>query len=160
MGRLFDAVARCAALRAEVTYEGQAAAELEAVCDRVRAAARIRCRSPGDPLALDARPTVLAAAADAAAGVPPGVVSARFHRALAVATADAVRGRRRAARRRHVAVLSGGVFQNRVLLETTVERLRGAGLRVLLPERLPPNDGGIAYGQAAMAAATLAEQAR
>jgi hydrogenase maturation protein HypF len=53
-------------------------------------------------------------------------------------------------------VLSGGVFQNRVLLELTGDALRAAGLRVLVPERLPPNDGGISYGQAAVAAATEA----
>ena len=51
-----------------------------------------------------------------------------------------------------VVVLSGGVFQNRRLLERTAGRLEAAGLRVLVPERLPPNDGGIAYGQAAIAA--------
>ena len=56
-------------------------------------------------------------------------------------------------------VLSGGVFQNRRLLARTSARLRGAGLRVLIPERLPPNDGGIAYGQLAVAAATLAAEA-
>ncbi len=50
-------------------------------------------------------------------------------------------------------MLSGGVFQNRLLLERTVERLTATGLRVLIPERLPPNDGGISYGQAAVAAA-------
>ena len=52
-------------------------------------------------------------------------------------------------------MLSGGVFQNRRLLESTVALLRDAGLRVLTPERLPPNDGGIAYGQVAVAAARL-----
>ena len=52
-------------------------------------------------------------------------------------------------------VLSGGVFQNRLLLERTAADLRRRGLRVLVPERLPPNDGGIAYGQAAVAAATI-----
>ncbi|MBA3358138.1 MAG: hypothetical protein H0U20_01645, partial [Thermoleophilaceae bacterium] len=50
-----------------------------------------------------------------------------------------------------------GVFQNRLLLELTVADLEQRGLRVLLPERLPPNDGGIAYGQAAVAAARLAD---
>jgi hydrogenase maturation protein HypF len=53
-----------------------------------------------------------------------------------------------------LAVLSGGVFQNRVLLTGTAARLEALGLRVLVPHRLPPNDGGIAYGQAAVAAAT------
>ena len=50
-------------------------------------------------------------------------------------------------------MLSGGVFQNRLLLERTLERLKPAGLRVLVPRALPPNDGGISYGQAAVAAA-------
>ena len=52
-----------------------------------------------------------------------------------------------------LAVLSGGVFQNRLLVERTAELLADAGLRVLIPERLPPNDGGISYGQVAVAAA-------
>jgi len=51
-----------------------------------------------------------------------------------------------------LAVLSGGVFQNRILLERTAALVEAAGLRALVPERLPPNDGGIAYGQAAVAA--------
>ena len=54
------------------------------------------------------------------------------------------------------AVLSGGVFQNRLLLETIESGLTSQGLRVLVPELLPPNDGGISYGQAAIAAATTA----
>jgi hydrogenase maturation protein HypF len=52
-------------------------------------------------------------------------------------------------------VLSGGVFQNARLLAATAARLEAAGLRVLVPERLPPNDGGISFGQAAVAAATV-----
>jgi hydrogenase maturation protein HypF len=79
-------------------------------------------------------------------------VAARFHGAVARATAEALTI---AAARSgvEVAVLSGGVFQNRVLLESTIEALRPTGLRVLVPRRLPPNDGGISYGQAAVAAA-------
>ena len=50
-------------------------------------------------------------------------------------------------------VLSGGVFQNRTLLSATAALLEARGLRVLVPERLPPNDGGVSYGQAAVAAA-------
>ncbi len=54
-----------------------------------------------------------------------------------------------------VVALSGGVFQSRLLLESVSDALAGAGLRVLAPERLPINDGGISYGQAAVAAALL-----
>jgi hydrogenase maturation protein HypF len=85
----------------------------------------------------------------AGAGVPR--VAARFHNALAGATASAcgiLAGRHGL----ETVVLSGGVFQNRLLLERTARRLEADGLRVLLPERLPPNDGGIAFGQAAVAA--------
>jgi len=96
--------------------------------------------------------TILAVARDTAAGVPAGVVSARFHRALAGATARACLSVA-AAHGLEVAVLSGGVFQNVRLLQATRARLEAAGLRVLVPERLPPNDGGVSYGQAAIAAA-------
>jgi hydrogenase maturation protein HypF len=67
---------------------------------------------------------------------------------VALATAEAC-----AATGQSTAVLSGGVFQNRVLLERTTSHLQAAGLRVLRPVQLPPNDGGISYGQAAVAAA-------
>jgi hydrogenase maturation protein HypF len=140
-GRLFDAVAALCGLRNDVTYEGQAAMELEAVC------------SPSDHGAypmpgLDPRQAILDVAADVAAGVPAAVVSARFHAGLARAAADVV-----AAQGLEVAVLSGGAFQNRILLTATAAHLRAAGLRVLIPRALPPNDGGIAFGQAAVAAA-------
>jgi hydrogenase maturation protein HypF len=151
-GRLFDAVAALSGLRTAVTYEGQAAAELEAAC---------RLDEPGAyPLpaveqdgrvVLDARPTIAAIAGEVGGGSSVGRVSARFHRALADATADACA---LVAERRGLdtVVLSGGVFQNRVLLERASARLGRAGLHVLVPRRLPVNDGGIAYGQAAVAA--------
>ena len=85
-------------------------------------------------------------------GVDPGVVAARFHDTVAAATAEACLAAA-AAHGVGTAVLSGGVFLNRRLLEATAGALRAAGLRVLVPERLPPGDGGIAYGQAAVAAA-------
>jgi hydrogenase maturation protein HypF len=87
--------------------------------------------------------------------VPVATVSARFHRAVANATGDACVVLARAAGI-DTAVLSGGVFQNRLLLEATAAALERAGLRVLVPERLPPNDGQIAFGQVAVAAAWLA----
>ena len=84
-------------------------------------------------------------------------VAARFHNAVARATAAACA---RIASREGIetVVLSGGVFQNRRLLEGTSALLGEAGLRVLVPELLPPNDGGIAYGQLAVAAARLAAE--
>ena len=105
---------------------------------------------------LDARPAIAAVADDVARGTPAGVVSARFHAALARATAQACVAAA-GARGLELVVLSGGAFQNRLLLERTASAIEHAGLRVLVPERLPPNDGGISYGQAAVAAARLGE---
>jgi hydrogenase maturation protein HypF len=155
VGRLFDAVAALCGLRARVNYEGQAAAELEAVADpAVRDGYPLPLLS-GDSLVLDARETIRAVAHDVRAGATPALVSARFHQGLTDATALAcVQVAERQGLDR--VVLSGGAFQNRLLLESTADRLMAAGLRVLLPERLPPNDGGISYGQAAVAAARSA----
>jgi hydrogenase maturation protein HypF len=139
-------------VRATVRYEGQAAVELEALADRAE-------QAPyplpfGDDFVLDARPAIRAVATDVAAGVPVAVVAARFHHGVAEATAGACAAAAQRAGTDRV-VLSGGVFQNRLLLEATDARLRRRGLRVLVPERLPCNDGGISYGQAAIAAAAM-----
>jgi len=152
MGRLFDAVAALCGLRPTVTYEGQAAIELEAAADpRERGAYPLEVVE-GASIELDARTTVEHVAHDACTGVGAPTIAARFHAAVAHATARACA----VAAQRHgtqTVVLSGGVFQNRLLLERTAAELLDAGLRVLTPERLPPGDGGIAYGQAAVAAA-------
>jgi hydrogenase maturation protein HypF len=151
-GRLFDAVAAICGVRAEVTYEGQAAIELEAACDPAETRAY---PLPARDGVIDPGPAIRALALEVGAGEPVAAVAARFHNALAAATASACAD---AAERFGVdsVVLSGGVFQNRRLLESTARRLARAGLRVLTPQLLPPNDGGIAYGQAAVAAARLA----
>jgi hydrogenase maturation protein HypF len=148
-GRLFDAVAALCGLRTRVNYEGQAAAELEAVADPHEAGAYPLPLRDGT---LDARETVQAVSRELAAGVPAAIVSARFHNGLAQATARACAEAAEGHATRTV-VLSGGVFQNTLLLERTCAALAAAGLRVLVPRRLPPNDGGISYGQAAVAAA-------
>jgi hydrogenase maturation protein HypF len=153
IGRLFDAVAALCGVRHEVSYEGQAAIELEAAADP---GDHGRYELPIDGLVLDPRPLVLEAAADLRAGVAPGIVAARFHDSLASATAHACVAAA-AARGLELAVLAGGVFANRRLLEGTAGRLRAAGLRVLVPERLPPGDGAISYGQASVAAAQSAQ---
>ena len=172
VGRLFDAMAALCGIRATVSYEGQAAFELQAACDEHErgayplpaidaseepaAAPDEAVRGSGGLAAggqvLDARATVAAALSDLNAGVAVPQVAARFHNGLAQATADTCVDQAQ----RHdleLVVLSGGVFQNRLLLERTAEAISGAGLRVLVPLRLPPNDGGISYGQAAVAAA-------
>jgi hydrogenase maturation protein HypF len=161
-GRLFDAVAAICGVRARVTYEGQAAAELEGISAVDERGAypmpliEPGTASDGDGAAIiDARETVRALALDLERGAGPEIAGARFHNALANATARALAAE---AERRdvHTAVLSGGVFQNRLLVERTSDRLRAAGLAVLIPCRLPANDGGISYGQAAVAAAQQA----
>jgi hydrogenase maturation protein HypF len=155
MGRLFDAVAALCGIRPRVNYEGQAAVELEAA-----AAADERGTYPLDHLGtpqgllLDARETVLAVAGEMARGVEVALIAARFHNAVARATATACA--KLAGASTETVVLSGGVFQNRLLLERTAALLEAGGLRVLVPERLPPNDGGISYGQVAVAAARAA----
>jgi hydrogenase maturation protein HypF len=157
-GRLFDAVAALCGLRVEVNYEGQAAVELEAACDPGEERAYpLPLLDEGGPLVMDARPLIRGLTADLAEGVNVGTVAARFHNALAAATAGACA---LAAERRgtDTVVLSGGVFQNRRLLGQTASLLADGGLRVLTPVRLPPNDGGIAYGQLAVAAARLAAE--
>jgi hydrogenase maturation protein HypF len=155
-GRLFDAVAALCGVRLEVSYEGQAAIEFEALADRAAVDPYpLELEHRGLAIALDVRPTILAVLDDLDAGVAVSTISARFHAGLARATVEAivlVAGRQDL----DLAVLAGGVFQNKLLLELTAAGLEQAGLRVLVPERLPPNDGQIAFGQVAVAAARLA----
>jgi hydrogenase maturation protein HypF len=153
MGRLFDAVAALSGIRAEVNYEGQAAIELEAACD-LGERGSYPIGVGGAPLVIDPRETIRAVAADVARGQAASVIARRFHRAIARATVDACLTLA-SAHRTEVIVLSGGVFQSRLLLEAALATLTEAGLRVLVPERLPVNDGGISYGQAAVASALL-----
>jgi hydrogenase maturation protein HypF len=139
MGRLFDGVAALCGVRAVVNFEGQAAIELEALADPTE-----RGAYPLDA-GLDARELILAVRREVEAGVTVGIVSARFHNAVARGTAAAVR-----ASGLDTVVLSGGVFQNRLLAARTLEQL--GGMRCLIPRLLPAGDGGISYGQAAVAA--------
>ena len=153
MGRLFDAVAALIGVRAEVNYEGQAAIELEAACDpSERGRYPIALSGSGPLLEIDPLETIRSVDADAAAGVSAGVIASRFHAAISWATVEAC-VRAAATHGCEIVVLGGGVFQNRRLLESVADGLRSAGLRVLAPEKLPINDGGIAYGQAVVAAA-------
>jgi hydrogenase maturation protein HypF len=159
MGRLFDAVSALCGLRQRVTFEGQAAVELEAACDPAeRGSYPVGLDREGPTLVIDPRETIRAVAADLEAGAAPGAVASRFHTTMALVTVEACSHAARACGTDRV-VLSGGVFQNRRLIEGVAAGLRTAGLRVLVPERLPVNDGGISYGQAAIAARLAARSA-
>ncbi len=157
MGRLFDAVAAVCGVRAKVNYEGQAAIELEAACDPAeRGSYPIELQRDGGQLVIDPRETIRAVRADVDAGIGIGVVASRFHTAVAAATVEACSAAASSSGT-DLIVLSGGVFQNRHLLEAVLAGLDVTGLRALLPVRLPVGDGGIAYGQAAVAARRIAQ---
>jgi hydrogenase maturation protein HypF len=162
VGRLFDAVAALCGVRGHVNYEGQAAAELEGISDpRERDAYPMPLIETGAAGAhsattlLDARETVRALVDDLRRAAAPATVGGRFHETLARATTSACEREAERAGLDTVA-LSGGVFQNRLLLGRTAQLLERAGLHVLIPLRLPPNDGGIAFGQVAVAIAQSA----
>jgi hydrogenase maturation protein HypF len=137
-GRLFDAVAALVGLRTEVNFEGQAAIELEAIVDP-SCEERYPFDIGGED--IDFRPMMERIVRERAA---PAVVAARFHNTLAAAS-----GLKRVC-------LSGGTFQNMRLLGLVARALRGSGFELFLHRRVPPNDGGIALGQAAIAAERLA----
>ncbi|HET7051345.1 MAG TPA: carbamoyltransferase HypF [Solirubrobacteraceae bacterium] len=156
MGRLFDAVSALCGLRTVVNYEGQAAIELEAACDPNEGGRyQIELESVDGVLVLDPRELIRGVCADLTAGVAPGLIGSRFHAAVAAVTVEACVALA-AANGTDVVVLSGGVFLNRRLLESVCAGLDARGLRVLTPERLPIGDGGISYGQAAVATRRLA----
>jgi hydrogenase maturation protein HypF len=154
MGRLFDAVAALCGIRTQINYEGQAAIELEAACDPGghRPYPMLVDIKSSEGLVIDPRQTIRCVVDDVRRGVPAGVISSRFHAAVASATVEACAWAA-GAHNTELVVLSGGVFQNRVLLDAAASGLERIGLRVLLPEKLPAGDGGIAFGQAAIAAA-------
>lgn len=144
-GRLFDAVAAILGVRESVTYEGQAAVELE----------QLAGTAPAQPYQWRFGATtelVATCHAALAAGRPRAEIAARFIETLAAGAAAACR----AMDGPGTVVLSGGCFQNLRLLSSTRERLEGQGFRVLAHRLVPPNDGGISYGQVAVAARRIA----
>jgi hydrogenase maturation protein HypF len=151
-GGLFDAVAALLGVRDTITYAGQAAIELEQHADPAEPGAYPAGVTAGDLLVVDGADLVRAAAGDLAGGVDTRVIAGRFHNGVAAAVARSCVTLRQATGLSAVA-LSGSLFQNALLLERTGTRLRAAGFRVLTHVRVPPNDGGISLGQAAVAAA-------
>ncbi len=152
MGRLFDAVAALCGLPAVVTYEGQAAMALQFAADETVRDVYPLPLSDDTPAVVDWEPLVRGVLADRRCGVPVGRISGRFHNALAeVALSTA-----RQADCRDV-VLTGGCFQNALLVDRVRSRLLDCGFRVYTHLRVPPNDGGIALGQLRVAVAKSKE---
>jgi hydrogenase maturation protein HypF len=145
MGRLFDAVSALLGLRERVTYEGQAAIELEWLADGSEAEP-YGCRVQGG--GIRGSDLVAAVYDDLAAGRPRPEIAAAFHEGVAAAAATACEQAGGPA----TVALSGGSFQNLRLLRSVRRRLERLGFRVLSHRLVPPNDGGISYGQAAVAA--------
>ncbi len=151
VGRLFDAVAALAGIRDEVRFEAQAAIELEQCADLAETGAYDAQVSPSFPHLIRGADFIAAVVDDLRHGAAPATISARFHNGLVRLVARVcaiVRERSGLA----TVALSGGVFQNALLLERTVAALEAAGFGVLTHSRVPPNDGGISFGQAAIAA--------
>jgi hydrogenase maturation protein HypF len=150
-GRLFDAAAALAGLRSSVVYEGQAAIELEQATDPAERSA-YTCPVTGDPggFVIDGVALLAAMAEDLMAGTPLGLAGARFHNGLAGALVESC-ARVRAATGLDRVALSGGTFQNLLLLEAVTAGLESASFAVYRHHRVPANDGGISLGQAVVA---------
>ena len=158
MGRLFDAIAALCGIRDTVSFEGQAAIELEQCADETeREGYHFSIEWEPNGWIYDWRPVVNGVILDAANGLPTGTISMRFHRALAELLANAAELHRSETGCNRIA-LSGGCFQNELLLKLGEDQLRARGFTVLLNRQVPCNDGGISFGQAAVVAAMLTEE--
>jgi hydrogenase maturation protein HypF len=161
-GRLFDAMAAALGICVERQgHEGEAPSRLEAlVCQRAlhyeddAAAYPMTLSAHQGLVCLDPQPLWQAVLGDLKSRTAPGVMAARFHKAIAIAVVTMTRALATHACFDTVA-LSGGCFQNAALFEQTERRLREAGFAVLTHSLVPANDGGLALGQAAVAAARL-----
>jgi hydrogenase maturation protein HypF len=147
MGRLFDAVSAIAGVRQVVAYEAQAAIEFEGLARNADGGERTYAFGVDAsqlPALIDAASVLGAVIEDVRAGVPAGVIGARFHHAVADLIVDLADAE---AAGTHIVALSGGVFQNALLLRLARDGLQAKGFTVITHHRVPPNDGGIALGQ-------------
>lgn len=153
-GRLFDAVASILGLRHEITYEGQAAVDLEMAALAGTEGVYPFQMEFTDPWQVDVSPMIESIVSELQERESVGSIAARFHNTMAVIIAEVCRELRRRETLNKVC-LSGGTFQNMLLLERTLAALGGYGFDVYLHEKVPPNDGGISLGQAVIANARV-----
>jgi hydrogenase maturation protein HypF len=159
-GRLFDAVAALLGLRNRVSYEGQAAIELEMVAaNEPFSPYPFALNNVADAIVFAPRTMIRAIVADLVAGIPVAQISARFHATLVVVVRE-VCCRVRTETGINTIALSGGVFQNRLLAEAVIAGLEQDDFMVLTHSLVPPNDGGLSLGQAAVVAARLHDPVR
>ena len=152
-GRLFDAAAAILGVRDAINYEGQAAIELEQLADPAETRAyRAGLAAGQGPFQACGADLLHAILDDLTAQVPAPVIAARFHHGVAALIEAGCVLLRQSSGLGTVA-LSGGVFQNMLLLRATAARLEARGFRVLTHSRVPCNDGGISLGQAVIAGA-------
>lgn len=163
MGRLFDAVAALIDVRQEINYEAQAAIELEGLVDpHEDTAYTFEITQPDEktradttpysklnPVKIDHMPMFMEIISDMQNRIDPGKIAARFHNGLAMMVKEICVAMRSASSINQV-VLSGGVWQNMILLQKTVKLLKEADFEVKRHFAVPPNDGGLALGQAAI----------
>ncbi len=161
-GRLFDAVASLIGLRHSVSFEGQAAMMLEAAADGACGDASGQpyafALEDAAPVNVDLRPMIREIVDDVRRGESQGRIAARFHATLVAAIAGVCERMREELQLDRVC-LSGGCFQNALLLEGCVRRLRDDGFQVFTHREVPANDGGISLGQAAIACELLRQDA-
>ena len=156
MGRLFDAVASLAGIKAVNSFEGQAAIELEhAAAGRIGNAYHFDLEDGGNHYIIGIKGIIGGILEDIAAGVHPDIISGRFHGTVANMVEEVCCRIRREKGLDRV-VLSGGVFQNMLLLSTCLDKLELQGFKVYIHGRVPANDGGISLGQAVIAMARQA----
>jgi hydrogenase maturation protein HypF len=150
-GRLFDAVAALLGVRDVITYEGQAAIELEQLADPTETdTLRVMCTRSANGFEISGADLVRAVVEHLLRQVKPSTIAGRFHNSVAEAILHGCLSVREHTGLGTVA-LSGGVFQNMLLLVRTLDRLVAHGFRVLRHQHVPPNDGGISLGQAVVA---------
>jgi hydrogenase maturation protein HypF len=152
LGRLFDAVAALIGQRSKVNYEAQAAIELESIADPLEKGVYpwAYSENKNSEIIVDPTPLLKAVINDFVTNTPLPQISARFHNSVSEMVLDTVVAMRNSSGINLVA-LSGGVWQNALLLRTTLQRLRELDFHVLTHKLVPPNDGGIALGQAIIA---------
>jgi hydrogenase maturation protein HypF len=149
-GRLFDAVAALLGMGSEVTFEGQAAIALEMAANPCVTDRFAFDLEQGDPMVVDLRQTISTIVKEVARNRPAAEISARFHNTLSAAIVEVCCRIRKSDGLDRVC-LSGGVFQNHLLLGLTAAELRRLGFGVFLHAMVPANDGGISLGQAVIA---------